>query len=58
LLASPERLAHTLEEHESIFKALCAGDGDAAAKAMHDHLDQVVAELHRSAKARPDLFEP
>ncbi|KXU84950.1 GntR family transcriptional regulator [Paraburkholderia monticola] len=58
LLASPERLVHTLEEHESIFKALCAGDGDAAAKAMHDHLDQVVAELHRSAKARPDLFEP
>ncbi|MEX3895242.1 GntR family transcriptional regulator [Paraburkholderia sp. JPY432] len=58
LLASPERVVHTLEEHESIFKALCAGDGDAAAKAMHDHLDQVVAELHRSAKERPDLFAP
>ena len=58
LLASPERLAHTLEEHECIFKAISAGNADAAAKAMHDHLDQVVAELHRSAKTRPDLFEP
>lgn len=58
LLASPERLAHTLEEHECIFEAIRSGEADAAAKAMHDHLDQVVAELHRSAKERPDLFEP
>jgi DNA-binding GntR family transcriptional regulator len=58
LLASPERLAHTLEEHERIFDAICIGKADAAAKAMHDHLDQVVTELHRSAKQRPDLFEP
>jgi GntR family transcriptional regulator, rspAB operon transcriptional repressor len=58
LLASPERLMHTLEEHERIFKAISSGNGDAAAKAMHEHLEQVVAELHRSAKARPDLFEP
>ncbi|SIT35736.1 Transcriptional regulator, GntR family [Paraburkholderia ribeironis] len=58
LLASPERLVHTLEEHERIFEAICTGNADAAAKAMHDHLDQVVAELHRSAKTRPDLFEP
>ena len=56
LLASPERLVHTLEEHERIFKAVSAGHADAAAKAMHDHLDEVVAELHRSAKERPDLF--
>ncbi|VXC67662.1 Transcriptional regulator, GntR family with FCD sensor domain containing protein [Burkholderia sp. 8Y] len=58
LLASPERLVHTLDEHERIFEALKKGKADAAAKAMHDHLDQVVAELHRSAKDRPDLFEP
>ncbi|WP_250536622.1 GntR family transcriptional regulator [Caballeronia sp. AZ10_KS36] len=58
LLASPERLVHTLDEHERIFDALKKGKADAAAKAMHDHLDQVVAELHRSAKDRPDLFEP
>jgi GntR family transcriptional regulator, rspAB operon transcriptional repressor len=58
LLASPERLVHTLEEHERIFNAVSAGHADAAAKAMHDHLDEVVAELHRSAKERPDLFAP
>lgn len=57
LLASPERLMHTLEEHERIFNAIRIGDADAAAHAMHDHLDEVVAELHRSATARPDLFE-
>ena len=58
LLASPERLVHTLEEHERIFAAIKAGNADAAAKAMHDHLDQVVAELRRSAQERPDLFAP
>lgn len=57
LLASPERLVHTLAEHEHIFEAIRKGEADAAAKAMHDHLDQVVAELHRSAGKRPDLFE-
>ncbi|SIT44393.1 Transcriptional regulator, GntR family [Paraburkholderia piptadeniae] len=58
LLASPERLVHTLEEHEIIFEAIRGGKADAAAKAMHGHLDQVVAELRRSAKERPDLFGP
>ncbi|NLP65039.1 GntR family transcriptional regulator [Paraburkholderia sacchari] len=58
LLASPERLVHTLAEHERIFEAIRASNADAAAKAMHDHLDQVVEELHRSAKERPDLFAP
>ncbi|WP_429254265.1 GntR family transcriptional regulator [Paraburkholderia sp. GAS334] len=58
LLASPERLVHTLEEHECIFKAIRNCKADTAAKAMHDHLDQVVAELRRSANERSDLFEP
>ena len=58
LLASPERLVHTLDEHEHIFAAIRAGNADTAAKAMHDHLDEVVAELHRSAKERPDIFAP
>ncbi|KXU96185.1 GntR family transcriptional regulator [Caballeronia megalochromosomata] len=58
LLASPERLVHTLDEHERIFDAIRSGNADAAAKAMHDHLDQVVAELRRSAQERPDLFAP
>nr|WP_249798653.1 MULTISPECIES: GntR family transcriptional regulator [Caballeronia] len=58
LLASPERLVHTLDEHERIFDAIRSGDADTAAKAMHDHLDQVVAELRRSAQERPDQFAP
>lgn len=58
LLASPERLAHTLDEHQAIFKAISSASADTAAKAMHDHLDQVVAELYRSASKRSDLFEP
>jgi DNA-binding GntR family transcriptional regulator len=58
LLASPERIVHTLDEHDSIFKAIRNCKADAAAKAMHDHLEQVFAELHRSASERADLFEP
>jgi GntR family transcriptional regulator, rspAB operon transcriptional repressor len=58
LLASPERLVHTFAEHERIFEAIRSGKAEAAAKAMHDHLDQVVAELRRSASERPDLFAP
>lgn len=57
LLASPERLAHTLKEHERIFEAIRSGKADAAAKSMHTHLEQVVAELRRFAVERPDLFE-
>jgi GntR family transcriptional regulator, rspAB operon transcriptional repressor len=58
LLASPERLVHTLAEHERIFEAIRDGKADLAAKAMHDHLDQVIAELQRSTQERPDLFAP
>jgi DNA-binding GntR family transcriptional regulator len=57
LMASPERHAHTLAEHASIVEALRAGDAEAAAHAMHVHLDEVVAELRRFAAERPDLFE-
>jgi GntR family transcriptional regulator, rspAB operon transcriptional repressor len=57
LLASPERLAHTLKEHERIFEAIRGGKAEAAAKSMHTHLEQVVAELRRFAAERPDLFE-
>ncbi|MDR5837395.1 GntR family transcriptional regulator [Caballeronia sp. LZ034LL] len=58
LLASPERVAHTFAEHERIFEAIRSGKAEAAGRAMHDHLDQVVAELRRSAAERPDLFAP
>jgi DNA-binding GntR family transcriptional regulator len=56
LMASPERHAHTLAEHTRIADAIRARDGDAAARAMHDHLDEVVAELRRFSAERPDLF--
>ncbi|HZZ14159.1 MAG TPA: GntR family transcriptional regulator [Paraburkholderia sp.] len=58
LLATPERLVHTLDEHAAIFEAIRSAKADRAAKAMHDHLDQVVAELYRSASERSDIFEP
>jgi DNA-binding GntR family transcriptional regulator len=57
LLGSPERHIHTLEEHVRIFEAIEERDAEAAAHAMHCHLDEVVAELRRFASERPDLFE-
>jgi len=57
LLASPERHVHTLEEHVRIFEAIQNRDPEAAGRAMHNHLDEVVAELRRFAGERPDLFE-
>jgi DNA-binding GntR family transcriptional regulator len=57
LIATPERLNHTLDEHQSIYDAIRCRDIEAAARAMHGHLDQVVAELRRFASARPDLVE-
>jgi DNA-binding GntR family transcriptional regulator len=57
LLASTERHLHTIEEHARIVDAIRARDAEAAARAMHNHLDEVVAELRRFASERPDLFE-
>jgi GntR family transcriptional regulator, rspAB operon transcriptional repressor len=57
LLASPERHAHTLDEHVRIFEAIKDRDAEGAAHAMHNHLDEVVAELRRFAGERPDLFK-
>lgn len=56
LMASPERHAHTLAEHARIAQAIRSRDGEAAAHAMHEHLDEVVAELQRCSAERPDLF--
>lgn len=56
LMASAARHAHTLAEHEQIVEAIRARDAEAAAHAMHHHLDEVVAELRRFASERPDLF--
>ncbi|TJZ91957.1 GntR family transcriptional regulator [Paracoccus gahaiensis] len=37
-LQAPGRVARSLEEHRRIATAICAGDGDEAARAMTDHV--------------------
>lgn len=56
LLASPLRRAQTVEEHERIVAALEARDGATAARAMTEHLDQVMKELMSFARREPELF--
>lgn len=57
LMASPSRIRGTLAEHARVVKALRKRDAQAAAEAMRAHLDSVASELHRFARARPDLFD-
>ncbi len=56
LLNTRRRLELTLAEHEAVVTALEAGDGEAAGRAMHRHLDAVLAELESFAMDRPELF--
>ena len=56
LLSSPRRNTETVKEHERIFAALEKHDGTLAAKAMADHLDQVMTELMSFARREPKLF--
>lgn len=56
LLASPLRRAQTVAEHERIVAALEHRDGAEAARAMGDHLDQVMKELMSFARREPELF--
>lgn len=56
LLNTRRRLDLTLAEHRAILAAFAAHDGAAAAKAMYDHLDAVMAELETFARDRPELF--
>ena len=58
LLPTPGRNQNTLREHRAIFAALQFRDAAKAAKAMGEHLDEVMAELKRFAARQPDLFEP
>ncbi|HZP92870.1 MAG TPA: GntR family transcriptional regulator [Burkholderiales bacterium] len=57
LMATPSRIRGTLAEHVRVVKALRKRDAQAAAEAMRAHLDAVAKELHRFARARPDLFD-
>ena len=56
MLNTRRRLDLTLAEHEAIVAALAARDGEAAAAAMNDHLEAVLAELETFARERPELF--
>lgn len=56
LLNTRRRLDMTLAEHEAIVTALVSRNGEAAAEAMHQHLDAVMAELESFARATPELF--
>lgn len=56
LLNTRRRLEVTLAEHRAIVAALAAHDGEAAAQAMHGHLDAVMGELEAFALAMPELF--
>lgn len=58
LLPTPGRNQNTLREHRAIFAALQLRDPVKAARAMGEHLDEVMAELKRFAARQPDLFEP
>lgn len=56
LLSSPRRNTQTVEEHALIVSALGKRDGALAARAMGDHLDQVMTELMSFARREPKLF--
>lgn len=56
LLASPRRNAISLAEHEKIHAALTARQGEAAARAMQEHIDAVLSELEDHALANPGLY--
>ena len=51
------RMRSLVEEHEQIAAALAAQDAEAAAEAMHDHLDGVIRGLSRLAVRYPDYFD-
>lgn len=44
---TPSRYAESLKEHQQILDALKARDGEAAAAAMHSHMDKVSRSLHQ-----------
>lgn len=56
LLNTWRRLELTVAEHRAIVQGIEAGDCEAAARAMHAHLDAVLAELESFARQRPELF--
>jgi DNA-binding GntR family transcriptional regulator len=56
LTATPDRISETIVEHQRIVMALAERDGEAAARAMFDHLDTVMAKITSCARREPELF--
>ncbi|WP_407177376.1 GntR family transcriptional regulator [Bradyrhizobium sp. STM 3562] len=58
LLPEPGRMQETFAEHEAIYQAIAAHDGNRARREMASHLDRVAAELQAFVTRHPDFFEP
>jgi DNA-binding FadR family transcriptional regulator len=52
LLIGPDRPAHTMEEHRTIYEAIADRDGAAARRAMRRHLNAVLREFSRGLDDR------
>jgi GntR family transcriptional regulator, rspAB operon transcriptional repressor len=57
MLSSPGRDATTLAEHKAILAALTTRNAEAAAAAMENHLDAVLAEIITFMRIDPSAFE-
>jgi DNA-binding GntR family transcriptional regulator len=51
-------MQETFAEHEAIYQAIAAHDGNRARREMASHLDRVAAELQAFVTRHPDFFEP
>jgi DNA-binding GntR family transcriptional regulator len=58
LLRTPRRQAESYLDHVAIVEALKARDPEAARRAMHRHLDQIMNEVEARAAENPEIFAP
>ncbi|WP_024509344.1 GntR family transcriptional regulator [Bradyrhizobium sp. ARR65] len=58
LLPEPGRMQETFAEHEAIYQAIAAHDGNRARREMANHLDRVATELQAFVTRHPDFFDP
>ncbi|MEV8466905.1 GntR family transcriptional regulator [Fluviibacterium sp. DFM31] len=58
LLPGQRRVEDTITEHQAIFDAIKAQDGEAARKAMAVHLDEVTRLIDALSESHPGLFKP
>lgn len=56
-LHGPSAMLPLVKQHRAIMAAIDAGDGDAAAAAMHRHLTEILRALPRLESQHAELFE-